>query len=65
MTQTELNAYDRGFLAGANLRVDELRQAEGELATRRRWGRGLRLALVAALLWASAMTVALVMILWR
>lgn len=65
MTHTESSAYDRGFLAGANLRVDELRQAEAELATRRRWSRGLRLGLVGALVWASAITVALVLIIWR
>ncbi len=60
MTQTDLDAYDRGFLAGANLRVEELRQAEAELANRRKTG-GLRLAQAAALLWASVMTAVAVM----
>jgi len=60
MTQTDLDAYDRGFLAGANLRVEELRAAEATLAGRRRWSCGLRLALTGALLWASVTSLAAV-----
>jgi len=56
MTQTDLDAYDRGFIDGATLRVEELRKAEGELADRRRWQRGQRLRLAAVLLWACAIT---------
>jgi hypothetical protein len=58
MTLTEIEAYDRGFLAGANLRVEELRAAEAEIAGRRRWSRGLRLALMASMIWGSITSLA-------
>lgn len=53
MTRTELEAYDRGFLDGANLRVRELQEAEAEIDRRYRWARPLHLALGAALVWAG------------
>jgi hypothetical protein len=62
MTRTEIEAYDQGFIAGANVAAEELRQSEAEAARRLAWSGPLRLALAGALLWGSAVTVALLIV---